>query len=161
MAQQHALNHICPYYTMFPLAFPQRVLRHARKHQRVVDPFCGRGTTLFAARERRLISYGMDTSPVAVAISRSKLTTATAASVLDAYDTLMKQPPEAPLPQGPFWDYAYHRDTLATLCALRCLRPPLIPKNPQPSPCCGGSPLVRSTAPSIQAIVPHPISRIR
>jgi hypothetical protein len=119
MAQQHTLNHICPYYTMFPLAFPQRVLRHARKHQRVVDPFCGRGTTLFAARERRLISYGMDTSPVAVAISRSKLTTATAASVLDAYDTLMKQPPAAPLPQGPFWDYAYHRDTLATLCALR------------------------------------------
>jgi hypothetical protein len=119
MAQLHALNHICPYYTMFPLAFPQRVLRHARKYELVVDPFCGRGTTLFAAREKRLVSYGMDTSPVAVVISRSKLTTATAASVLDAYDALMTSPPSAAMPQGPFWDYAYHEETLATLCALR------------------------------------------
>ncbi len=144
MAQQHALNHICPYYTMFPLAFPQRVLRHARKHQRVVDSFCGRGTTLFAARERRLISYGTDTSPVAVTISRSKLTTATAASVLDAYDTLMKQPPQRPSLKAPFgtMHITETRWPPSARCGRRCLRPPLIPKNPQPSPCCGGSPFV-------------------
>jgi hypothetical protein len=119
MAQQHALNSICPYYTMFPLDFPWRALRHARKHQIVVDPFCGRGTTLFAARARCLVSHGIDTSPVAVAISRSKLTTATAESVLAVYDTLMKTSPSATIPQGPFWEYAYHAETLATLCSLR------------------------------------------
>lgn len=119
MVRQHPLNGICPYYTMFPLDFPKRVLRHASTDQTVVDPFCGRGTTLFAARESGLISYGIDTSPVAAAISRSKLTTATAESVLDAYDALMHLASPADIPQSPFWDYAYHPETLATLCSLR------------------------------------------
>jgi DNA modification methylase len=84
MDWQHPLNGICPYYTMFPLDFPQRILRGARPQQMVVAPFCGRGTALFAARERRLACYGVDTSPVAVAVSRAKLTMATPASVLAA-----------------------------------------------------------------------------
>jgi hypothetical protein len=116
---QHPLNGICPYYTMFPLDFPQRILRGARPRQIVVDPFCGRGTTLFAARERRLPCYGVDTSPVAVAVSRAKLTMATPASVLAAYDALMEHPPTPDIPQGLFWQYAYHPETLATLCSLR------------------------------------------
>ncbi len=119
MAQQHALNSICPYYTMFPLDFPLRALRCARKRQLVVDPFCGRGTALFAARGLGLGSYGIDTSPVAAAISKAKLTSATAKSVLAAYDTLMQHPPPAAIPQGLFWEYAYHANTLATLCSLR------------------------------------------
>ncbi|HYQ92121.1 MAG TPA: hypothetical protein VES89_08615, partial [Candidatus Competibacteraceae bacterium] len=36
-----------------------------------------------------------------------------------AYDTLMRDAPLAPVPQGQFWKWAYHPDTLATLCALR------------------------------------------
>jgi DNA methylase len=116
---QHPLNGICPYYTMFPLDFPQRILRGARPRHMVVDPFCGRGTTLFAARERRLRCYGVDTSPVAVAVSRAKLTMATPASVLAAYDALMEHPPAPEVPQGLFWQYAYHPETLAALCSLR------------------------------------------
>lgn len=46
-----ALNAVCPYYTMFPLEFPLGVLtRQSRPKQWVLDPFCGRGTTTFAAR---------------------------------------------------------------------------------------------------------------
>jgi hypothetical protein len=120
MARLHPLNSICPYYTMFPLDFPQRILRSARARQIVVDPFCGRGTTLFAARERRLACYGIDTSPVAVTISRAKLTDATPESALAAYDMLMAHPPPAVVvPQGLFWKHAYHPETLATLCSLR------------------------------------------
>src|SRR5262249_14425531 len=40
------LNGVCPYFTMFPLAFPFAVLRrHAAPGDLVLDPFCGRGTT--------------------------------------------------------------------------------------------------------------------
>jgi hypothetical protein len=119
MVRPHPLNGICPYYTMFPLDFPQRILRGAHAQQIVIDPFCGRGTTLFAARERRLACHGVDTSPVAVTISRAKLTAATPESVLASYDALMENPPTAIIPEGLFWKYAYHPETLTTLCSLR------------------------------------------
>ena len=67
------LNAICPYFTMFPLSFPLGILdRHARKGQRVLDPFCGRGTTNFAARFLDLPALGIDSSPVAAAIRPRK-----------------------------------------------------------------------------------------
>jgi len=116
---QHPLNGICPYYTMFPLDFPKRVLRNAHPEQIVVDPFCGRGTTLFAARERSIRCYGIDTSPVAVAISRAKLVFARIEDVLAAYDSLMKKAHQPDVPKGKFWRYAFHRKTLTILCTLR------------------------------------------
>lgn len=76
IASQAALNAICPYFTMFPLEFPRRILaRHARTGQRVLDPFCGRGTTNFAARLAGLETLGVDSNPVAVAITAAKLAT--------------------------------------------------------------------------------------
>ena len=65
-----ALNAICPYFTMFPLGFPLRILRErAARADWVLDPFCGRGTTNYAARVLGLPSLGVDSSPVAVAIA--------------------------------------------------------------------------------------------
>jgi hypothetical protein len=43
------LNGICPYYTMYPLDFPLTALKRASNYDWVYDPFCGRGTTNFAA----------------------------------------------------------------------------------------------------------------
>jgi DNA modification methylase len=75
----YSLNAICPYFTMFPLEYPLRVLKGHRKVRPIVlDPFCGRGTTLFAARSLGLESWGIDTSPVAVAIAKAKLSNSTA-----------------------------------------------------------------------------------
>ena len=46
-----ALNAVCPYYTMFPLGFPISVLKRIGKPRlRVLDPFCGSGSTLLAAK---------------------------------------------------------------------------------------------------------------
>jgi hypothetical protein len=53
------LDGLCPYYTMFPLSFPFEALAKAQKGEWVFDPFCGRGTTIFAARLRGLPSVGV------------------------------------------------------------------------------------------------------
>ena len=68
------LNAISPYFTMFPLDFALSSLEgRARPGERVLDPFCGRGTSSFAARVLGLDSLGVDVSPVAVAITQAKL----------------------------------------------------------------------------------------
>lgn len=78
-----ALNAICPYFTMFPLEYPLGVLKkHRAARPVVIDPFCGRGTTLFAARMLGLECWGIDTSPVAVAIAKAKLSNSTAEDAL-------------------------------------------------------------------------------
>src|SRR5690606_41868113 len=51
-----SLNTVCPYYTMFPLEFPLARLARAKPGEWVLDPFCGRGTTMYAARLRGLRS---------------------------------------------------------------------------------------------------------
>ena len=48
---------------MFPLKFPFKHLSRASKEDWVLDPFCGRGTTNFAARLLGLNSVGIDSSP--------------------------------------------------------------------------------------------------
>jgi hypothetical protein len=69
-----ALNAICPYFTMFPLQFPLAVIRRsARARELVFDPFCGRGTTNFAARLLGMPTFGIDSSLIAVAATSAKL----------------------------------------------------------------------------------------
>lgn len=70
------LNSICPYYTMFPLNFPFKALKLASSNEKVSDPFCGRGTSNFAARLRNLSSVGIDVNPIASSITLAKFTNA-------------------------------------------------------------------------------------
>ena len=95
---------VCPYYTMFPLRFPQRLLlRHASPHAWVLDPFCGRGTTNFAARELSLASVGIDSSPVAVAIAKAKLPRVDASDVIGTAKRILTSPHASPeVPRGEF-----------------------------------------------------------
>src|SRR5437667_3960576 len=67
------LNGLCPYYTMFPISFPFDTLATSKLGEWVLDPFCGRGTTILAARLRGLPSVGVDSNPVAGAIAAAKL----------------------------------------------------------------------------------------
>ncbi len=114
------LNAICPYFTMFPLEFPRRILdTYARKGHRVLDPFCGRGTTNFAARLAGLGTVGVDSSPVAAAITSAKLATTTPAAVVLAARRILDDAAKVKLPSGEFWALAYHPEVLRTLCRLR------------------------------------------
>lgn len=116
-----ALNAICPYYTMFPLSFPLRVLTgRAGPRDWVLDPFCGRGTTNFAARLLGLRSVGVDTNRVAVALTQAKLADATADKVVEAAKRILqKRTSTVAVPKGEFWRRAFHPNVLEPLCRLR------------------------------------------
>lgn len=115
-----ALNGICPYFTMFPLDFPLNILkRRARAGDVVLDPFCGRGTTNFAARLVGLRSLGVDSSPVAAAITASKLATATVDDVFAEARTILTGREARHIPTGEFWQWAFHPTVLDALCRFR------------------------------------------
>jgi len=119
-APELALNTICPYYTMFPLSFPYSRLRKAEKDARVIDPFCGRGTTLFAARLLGLSAVGIDSNPMAAAISAAKLLSVEAAAVTAVAAKIIERS-EVPfeMPEGLFWEQCYHQETLRDICKIR------------------------------------------
>jgi hypothetical protein len=115
-----ALNAICPYYTMFPLTFPLSVLRRfGGTGLKVLDPFCGRGTTIFAARIEGHKSFGMDCSPIAIAIARAKLAETTEADVVALAEKILAEPRSVKVPKGEFWEWAYAPATLRQVCLLR------------------------------------------
>lgn len=105
---------------MFPLTFPLNILkRRAREGDWVLDPFCGRGTTNFAARLVGLNSLGVDSSPVATAITASKLVTTTVDDILAEAREILTNWEARQIPQGEFWQWAYHTTVLESLCRLR------------------------------------------
>src|SRR4051794_15992062 len=104
---KYALNAICPYFTMFPLEYPLQALKkHKATATGVIDPFCGRGTTLFAARALGLDSWGIDTSPVAIAIAQAKLSNATAEDALNLAQLLVYGLRPNQVPQSRFFKAA-------------------------------------------------------
>ena len=112
------LNAVCPYYTMFPISFPLEQLKLYPATTRVLDPFCGRGTTIYAARLVGVPAVGMDVNPVAVAIARAKLAKASLASVIKLAQTLLSET-AGEVPQGEFWGWCFHSDTLQEIVTLR------------------------------------------
>lgn len=119
-ATRTTLNGICPYFTMFPLGFPLRILqKRSRRGDSVLDPFCGRGTTNFAARLLGLGSLGVDTSPVATAITSAKLATVGVSDIMSEARAILIQTEATDIPEAEFWEWAYHPDVLHRICQFR------------------------------------------
>jgi hypothetical protein len=106
---------------MFPLRFPLTVLtRHASPSDWVLDPFCGRGTTNYAARLVGAPSIGIDSSPVAVALTEAKLANTKPGAVVACADRILdnSNPPRA-VPRGEFWSHAFEPSVLRAVCQIR------------------------------------------
>lgn len=116
-----ALNAIAPYYTMFPIQFPLSRLRKASIDDWVLDPFCGRGTTMYACRLLGLSSVGIDADPVAVAITKSKLVDPTPERILKEAKNIInfENSDSLSTPEGEFWDLAFDHKTLVDICNIR------------------------------------------
>jgi DNA modification methylase len=117
--RRERLNALCPYFTMFPLSVPARQLKGLAPDQWVLDPFCGRGTTNFAARLLGLPSVGIDSNPVAAAITEGKMVPTTAESVGEACVEILSTATDVDVPSGDFWRLCFHSQTLSDLCRLR------------------------------------------
>lgn len=118
-SQADPLNAICPYWTMFPLSFPLAVLAEAKQGEWVLDPFCGRGTTLYAARKLGLPAVGIDSNSVATAIAAAKLVTVEPDAIVDLAESLLEAEEEPGVPEGEFWQWCFTPTVLSALCRLR------------------------------------------
>lgn len=105
---------------MFPLDFPLNILnQRANAGDVVLDPFCGRGTTNFAARLAGLHSLGVDSSPIATAITASKLANANVEVISQEARRILSENYARHVPTGEFWIWAYHPTVLDALCRFR------------------------------------------
>jgi hypothetical protein len=73
MIGRHRFHSICPYFAMFPESFVRRnVLAWSKRHDVILDPFSGRGTTVLESLLNERKGLGCDTNPVAVCLSKAK-----------------------------------------------------------------------------------------
>lgn len=115
--QGHALHRICAYHASFPPQLPEFFLDRYPRAKTVLDPFCGRGTTLLEATLKGRVAHGCDLLPVARALSRVKLRCPPREEVLEQIDALDLAGDAPPLPEefAPF----YHPETWRQLWNLR------------------------------------------
>tara|TARA_B100000686_G_scaffold330445_1_gene392722 strand:+ start:2763 stop:4214 length:1452 start_codon:yes stop_codon:yes gene_type:complete len=88
-APQH---YMCSYMAMFPPELPHYFIeRFTKPGDIVLDPFCGRGTTPVEAAAQGRHGIGNDLNPLAIALTRGKLSNPTVEDVLSRLDELENQ----------------------------------------------------------------------
>ena len=92
MIERHRFHSICPYFAMFPESFVRRnVLAWSKRNDVILDPFSGRGTTVFESLLNGRRGLGCDTNPVAVCISKAKADPPTLEDVLERIAVLQEK----------------------------------------------------------------------
>jgi len=126
--KEHRLHALCPYYAMFPPKFARdNILALTKKGDTVLDPFCGRGTSVFEALLQGRSGIGSDVNPVAVVVSQAKTGPSRLSIIARRLSELEANFESFPahrfdadtffLPK--FFRYAFHRETLKQLLFLR------------------------------------------
>ena len=124
MIARHRFHSICPYFAMFPEAFVRRnVLAWSKRGDIVLDPFSGRGTTVFESLLNGRRSLGCDTNPVAVCLSRAKADSPTQEEVLKRL-TLLEERSKSFRSQtaetdDEFFRLCFHENTLRQILFLK------------------------------------------
>ena len=71
--RRHRFHSLCPYFAMFPERFAETwISRLTKPGDRVLDPFCGRGTTPFQSVLMGREAIACDINPVASCVSKAK-----------------------------------------------------------------------------------------
>ena len=124
MNDRHRFHSICPYFAMFPESFVRRNLfAWSKRDDVILDPFSGRGTTLFESLLNGRRALGCDTNPVAFCLSKAKADPPKLADVLERITTLERAcrrfTSKAPETKDEFFTLCFHLDTLRQLLFLR------------------------------------------
>jgi hypothetical protein len=121
---RHRFHSICPYFAMFPETFVRRnLLAWSTPNDIVLDPFCGRGTTIFESLLNGRRAVGCDVNPVAFCLSRAKAAPPTLDEVLDRISAFERKFPgraiDAQEMRDEFFGLCFHKTTLRQLLYLR------------------------------------------
>jgi DNA methylase len=123
---RHRFHSICPYFAMFPEEFVQKHIVWSEPGDIVLDPFAGRGTTVFQALLSDRNAIGGDTNSVAVCVSRAKADPPRMVDVLSRIDDLerssrhrSRRDPSIDGDNGEFFDLCFHHSTLRQVSHLR------------------------------------------
>jgi uncharacterized protein (UPF0335 family) len=124
MNERHRFYSICPYFAMFPEAFVRRnVLAWSKRGDVIVDPFSGRGTTVFESLLNGRRGLGCDTNPVAVCISKAKADAPDLKQVLERIEELEEKcrgfKSKEPEFTAEFFTLCFHDETLRQLLFLK------------------------------------------
>lgn len=119
-APQH---YMCTYMAMFPPELPHYFIqRFTKPGDTVLDPFSGRGTTAVEASAQGRVGIGNDLNPLAVALSRGKISNPTLEQVLERLNTLRENYDASNHDISAEPDriqMIYHENTLKQLCYMK------------------------------------------
>lgn len=123
MMERHRFHSICPYFAMFPEAFVRRnVLAWSKRDDVVLDPFSGRGTTIFESLVNGRVAIGCDTNPVAACLSKAKADPPKLKYVVVRLAELEKKSvrfkSKAPETKDEFFTCCFHEETLRQILFL-------------------------------------------
>ena len=114
-----------PYYAMFPMKFAYDVIAdYSKKGDYILDPFAGRGSSLFAGSSLGRITHGIEINPVGWVFSRVKLTPAPKEVVIQRVGEIYEQRENhveqiSLLPK--FFNHCFSREVLLFLLAAKNL----------------------------------------
>jgi hypothetical protein len=123
MTERHRFHSICPYFAMFPEAFVRRnVLAWSKRDDVVLDPFSGRGTTIFESLVNGRKAIGCDTNPVAACLSKAKADPPKLGEILTRLAELegksRRFTSKGAEVTSEFFTLCFHRETLRQLLSL-------------------------------------------
>lgn len=108
---------------MFPVDFAfEKIERHSRPGDLVIDPFAGRGTSVFAAAALGRVGVGVEINPVGWIYGKAKIAPAKKSDVLARLEELKKLASEhekQALDMPPFFRMCFHQKVLRFLLAAR------------------------------------------
>ncbi len=120
---RHPVHSICPYFAMFPEGFVlEQLYAYTRPDDVVLDPFCGRGTTVLESLLNNRRGLGTDINPVAACIAGAKANVPALNVLLNRIGQLSERfaaERSRARPPTEFFEYCFHSDTYAEVAFLR------------------------------------------